>query len=57
MALLLFCITSIRAPTMPAVGAGVGGPDSGLSGTCLDMLRESLFTEGMLTKGYDRKQT
>lgn len=33
MALLLFCITSIRAPTMPAVGAGVGGPDSGRSDT------------------------
>lgn len=29
MALLLFCITSMRAPTMPVVGAGVGGPDSG----------------------------
>lgn len=25
MALLLFCITSISAPTIPEVGAGVGG--------------------------------
>lgn len=25
MALLLFCITSINAPTIPEVGAGVGG--------------------------------
>ena len=34
MALLLFCITSIRAPTMPADGAEVGGPESTVSGTC-----------------------
>lgn len=29
--MLLFCITSIRAPTMPAEGAGVGGAESVLS--------------------------
>lgn len=33
MALLLFCITSINAPTIPEVGAGVGGVDSGPSDT------------------------
>lgn len=33
MALLLFCITSMRAPTMPAAGAGVRRPDSGRSDT------------------------
>lgn len=35
MALLLFCITSISAPTIPDVGAGVGGPDSEPSDTFL----------------------
>lgn len=33
MALLLFCITSINAPTIPEVGAGVGGVDSWPSDT------------------------
>lgn len=33
MALLLFCITSMSAPTMPAVGAGTGGLDSEWSDT------------------------
>lgn len=33
MALLLFCITSISAPTIPDAGAGVGGPESELSDT------------------------
>lgn len=33
MALLLFCITSISAPTIPEVGAGVGGVDSWPSDT------------------------
>ena len=33
MALLLFCITSINAPTIPEVGAGAGGVDSGASVT------------------------
>ncbi len=36
MALLLFCITSMRAPTMPVVGAGAGGADSGWSDTWTD---------------------
>lgn len=39
MALLLFCITSMRAPTMPVVGAGVGGLDSGWSDTWGQMSR------------------
>lgn len=33
-ALLRFCITSIRAPTMPAEGAGVGGVESVVSSLC-----------------------
>lgn len=33
-ALLLFCITSIRAPTMPDDGAWVGGAESVLSSLC-----------------------
>lgn len=40
MALLLFCITSINAPTIPEVGAGVGGAVSWPS----DTLKQELNT-------------
>lgn len=41
MALLLFCITSINAPTIPEVGAGVGGVDSWPSDTLEKKVRKS----------------
>ncbi|TNN52123.1 hypothetical protein EYF80_037662 [Liparis tanakae] len=47
MALLLFCITSMRAPTMPAVGPDPGAPDSGRSGTW----RHTQRSKGQRVKG------
>ena len=39
-ALLRFCITSIKAPTMPAEGAGLEGAASGASSLCKEQVVE-----------------
>lgn len=53
MALLLFCITSINAPTIPEVGAGVGGVDSWPSDTLekkVSKIRKKSFAKNVVPR-------